>query len=435
MPILSRVGMSGSALSGVLELKGAIDGSGNPNYPVAEKGDLYLISVAGKVGGGSGASVDAGDMVVAVADNAGGTQASVGTSWAVIEHNLPALGTAATKNVGTGSSDVASAANVNPIWRSDLMTEASLQAVATVALAIGVMLQFSSNMTGDGSTVDTFLLVDEDEVGDQASLQPSHGVTPNDYNASTNKRWWALVARFDSSGANGLGSIYLPESGGILSPRLLQVTAGVFPVAENAIGNTIIFSVDTNINVSYRRGIFTGATPRNFTLPPIGASVSVGWDFLLVNGATAVLTIKDSTSATITTLQPGESAYFFARATTDTWQVIYFPRGSNGGATALTDAATITWTVNPQTPNQMAKVTLGGNRTLAISGAVAGMQGKLLVKQDGTGSRTLTLPAGSKVAGGGAGAIALTATANATDELIWEYDGTNYFWSSKLNYT
>lgn len=92
MPISARGGISGTAVAGLLDFKGAIDASANPNYPAAEKGDLHVVSVAGKLGGGSGASVDAGDMAIAIADNAGGTQASVGASWKIIEHNLDGSG-------------------------------------------------------------------------------------------------------------------------------------------------------------------------------------------------------------------------------------------------------------------------------------------------------------------------------------------------------
>jgi len=77
-----------SAVTGLLDFKGNIDASANPNYPAASKGDLYYVNVAGKVGGASGKSVDIGDAVIANADNAGGTEASVGTSWFVLEHNL-----------------------------------------------------------------------------------------------------------------------------------------------------------------------------------------------------------------------------------------------------------------------------------------------------------------------------------------------------------
>jgi hypothetical protein len=78
----------GNAVTGLLEFVGSTDCSGNPNYPAANKGDAYVVTVAGKIGGGSGKSVDVSDMYVAIADNAGGTEASVGTSWIVLEHNL-----------------------------------------------------------------------------------------------------------------------------------------------------------------------------------------------------------------------------------------------------------------------------------------------------------------------------------------------------------
>ena len=77
-----------NAVVGLWEIKGGTDCSANPNYPAANKGDAYLVTVAGKIGGASGKSVDNGDWYVATADNAGGTEASVGSSWTVIEHNL-----------------------------------------------------------------------------------------------------------------------------------------------------------------------------------------------------------------------------------------------------------------------------------------------------------------------------------------------------------
>lgn len=82
------LGQISAAVSGLLDLKGSTDCSATPNYPAASKGDSYIVSVAGKIGGASGKSVDVGDMYIASADNAGGTEASVGTSWFVVEHNL-----------------------------------------------------------------------------------------------------------------------------------------------------------------------------------------------------------------------------------------------------------------------------------------------------------------------------------------------------------
>lgn len=76
------------AVTGLWEFKGAANCSANPNYPAALKGDAYVVTHAGRIGGASGKQVDIGDFYVAIADNAGGDEATVGTSWAVLEHNL-----------------------------------------------------------------------------------------------------------------------------------------------------------------------------------------------------------------------------------------------------------------------------------------------------------------------------------------------------------
>ena len=80
-----------SVLAGVAKNKGPLDCSANPNYPVALNGDFYRCSVAGKVGGASGIVVEVADLIMCVADNAGGTQASVGTSWIVGQANISGI--------------------------------------------------------------------------------------------------------------------------------------------------------------------------------------------------------------------------------------------------------------------------------------------------------------------------------------------------------
>jgi hypothetical protein len=127
--------------------------------------------------------------------------------------------------------------------------------------------------------------------------------------------------------------------------------------------------------------------------------------------------------------------------TTGTWNgtTIAIANGGTGNTTmaytTLTDGATITWTVAGLINS--AVVTLGGNRTLAFSGLTAGMTGTLVVKQDGSGSRTLTLPSGTtnKVINAGAGAVVLTTAASAIDVLTFTYDGTNVYWTYGNNYT
>jgi hypothetical protein len=97
----------------------------------------------------------------------------------------------------------------------------------------------------------------------------------------------------------------------------------------------------------------------------------------------------------------------------------------------LTFGSTTTW---DQTKGATAAITLTGNATLSITNEVAGMYGLIRVTQDATGSRTLTLPGGSKVINGGGGDVALTTTAGATDVLSYFYDGTSYYWTVGYNY-
>ena len=69
--------------------KGVIDASGNPNYPAANAGDTYRISVAGKIGGASGTNVEVGDLIVCLTDStSAGTQAAVGSNWNITQANI-----------------------------------------------------------------------------------------------------------------------------------------------------------------------------------------------------------------------------------------------------------------------------------------------------------------------------------------------------------
>lgn len=69
--------------------KGVIDCSANPNYPSANAGELYVVSVAGKIGGASGIDVEVGDMLICNTDStASGNQATVGTYWNAIQKNI-----------------------------------------------------------------------------------------------------------------------------------------------------------------------------------------------------------------------------------------------------------------------------------------------------------------------------------------------------------
>jgi len=104
------------------------------------------------------------------------------------------------------------------------------------------------------------------------------------------------------------------------------------------------------------------------------------------------------------------------------------PTGTNQ---ALTDGATINWDADN---GVIATVTLGGNRTLANptnlnnAGTLV-----LIVKQDGTGSRTLSYGANYKWPGGTA--PTLSTGVNDVDILCFVTDGTNMYGGFQLDFS
>ncbi len=77
------------AAADAMTYKGAIDASANPNYPAADSGDTYRISVAGKIGGASGPNVEVGDILLSHVDGSvAGTHAAVGANWDIIQTNI-----------------------------------------------------------------------------------------------------------------------------------------------------------------------------------------------------------------------------------------------------------------------------------------------------------------------------------------------------------
>jgi hypothetical protein len=102
--------------------------------------------------------------------------------------------------------------------------------------------------------------------------------------------------------------------------------------------------------------------------------------------------------------------------------LIKFDNAAYNNEVALTDGATINWAVNT---SPVAKVTLGGNRTITDpSGGVAGQFVSLLIIQDGTGSRTVTWHAVYEFASDTA--PTLTTTANKGDLFVFRYNGTKW---------
>lgn len=84
----SAINAAISALSGWMVYKGVIDCSGNPNYPAAALAEVYIVSVAGKIGGSSGLNVEIGDMLICKTASSAGIQSGVGSNWDIIQANI-----------------------------------------------------------------------------------------------------------------------------------------------------------------------------------------------------------------------------------------------------------------------------------------------------------------------------------------------------------
>jgi hypothetical protein len=73
-----------------LQYKGVLDCSANPNYPAANAGHVYKVSVAGKIGGASGPNVEVGDTLTCAVDSStAADHATVGANWGIVQANVP----------------------------------------------------------------------------------------------------------------------------------------------------------------------------------------------------------------------------------------------------------------------------------------------------------------------------------------------------------
>jgi hypothetical protein len=185
--------------------------------------------------------------------------------------------------------------------------------------------------------------------------------------------------------------------------------------------NALTFTFDTSVihTTAYNNSQYGSLSQQNTNTSNIASNTSN-----ISSNTTAINTKIDS-------LKRSYDSVFFK--INGTW-IFAFRDNHTPALTTLTDGATITWDYTTQT--REAKVTLAGNRTLSITNLPANkvVYLTLAVIQDATGSRTLTLPAGTKVINGGSGVVTLTTTANATDVLSFRWDGTTLFCTYGKNY-
>lgn len=220
--------------------------------------------------------------------------------------------------------------------------------------------------------------------------------------------------------SKGTGSVFLAIggtneltlTGAALSPTTtdgtaLGTTALMWSDLHLASGAVINFD-NGNATFTHSAGLFTSSAP-----------LSLGTSNALTAGTIELGHATDTTfsrvSAGVGAIE-GNTLAMLATAQE-------FTRTQNFNATSLTDGATINWDLSQ---NQVAKVTLAGNRTLAApTNLVDGATYILTITQDATGSRTLSWNAAYEFPGGTD--PVLSTAANSVDIVTFVSDGTSLF--------
>ena len=160
-----------------LVYKGSINCSTNPNYPAANPGHLYIVTVAGRIGGSSGQSVDVGDELICITKSSEGTQAEVGSNWSIIEGAIAAT----------------SAVSAEKTARETAITIETLRAEAAEELKLAK----SSNLSDVSSVSSARINLGVLSATETKELVNSISATPNQALLTTDSR---LKATIDKTG-------------------------------------------------------------------------------------------------------------------------------------------------------------------------------------------------------------------------------------------
>lgn len=348
-----------AAVTGVLKLQGAIDCSANPNYPLAEKGDAYRVSVAGKIGGVSGPSVDVGDTIVCYTASATGNHATVGANWNIEEANIAGITTAGNSVVTISNPGALSFVRINADNTAtartiaETKTDLSLNNVENTALSTWAG---SSSLTTLGTIVTG--------VWQGTAVADTYIASAATWNAKQN----ALVAGTDYVTPAGLAAT--------TSFTSMTLTTGLLSLPYLA-----------GIQIDLSNGYSIGVTPATLSITPAGGAsncVNLSSGVLIVRndgllaltgnmtisgtltiGGVAVPTISSSSTLTNKTLGTGTKITLGSDAIGDLWY-----RHSDGTIKRLAIGSTgYVLTVAGGVPSWAAAA--GGTTPTSLGGTIA----------------------------------------------------------------
>lgn len=288
------------AAADALVYKGVIDCSTNPNYPAANAGDFYKVSVSGKIGGASGLSVIAGDNLICFVDStAAGDHATVGANWNQIVNS-------------TASGDVIGPASAtdNAIARYDSTTGKLLQnSLATVDDNGSVNIPTGQSYKINGAAIT------QDDVGD--------GTTYKQYSSTEKTKLSNIEAAADVTDAANVGSSIHGATA-----KASLVDADKFAIIDSEATNvlkTSLWSVIKSTLKTWIMGLYVcrevpsgtkNGTNTDFTLAntPVSGTEMVFLNGILQNGGAG----NDYTISTVTI------TFAVAPISTDTILVTYW---------------------------------------------------------------------------------------------------------------
>lgn len=268
----------------------------------------------------------------------------------------------------------------------------------TSALATGILKSTTTTGALSIAVAADFPTLNQNTTGSAATLTTPRAIYGNNFDGS------AALTQVIASTYGGTGNGFTKFSGPATAEKTFTL-----PNASATI-------LTDNAAVTVSQG-GTGATTLTGVLKGNGTSAftaaTAGTDYCAATSGSSVLkgSSGNTTAATAGTdyVAPGTKTTFTAQ--------------QNFGTATLTDAATIAWNLDSA---QVAKVTLGGNRTLGLpTNMVDGGTYILRVIQDGTGSRTLAYNAAFKWPSGTA--PVLSTAAGAIDILTFISDGSNMY--------
>lgn len=274
-----------------------------------------------------------------------------------------------------------------------------------------------------------FLKKNSSSVFDAGTTRITGVATPSASSDATTKAYVDSIAVV----AGNLPSVTSGNNG-----SLLKVTSGVWTTtASDAISTSQIQNGSVTGAKLEDSGATAGTYGGSTSIPQITVDAkgritsALAFNATPADGTVSTAKIVDSA---ITTSKLNDSSVTASKVDTAGVSVLAtaqeYTRTHNFNATTLTDGSTISWDLSQ---NQVASVTLAGNRTLSNpTNQVDGAVYILIVKQDGTGGRTLSFSSNYKFAGGSA--PTLTTTASKADVMTFISDGTNMLGVASQNF-